>query len=129
MSQATYGGCFPNPLTDEKFAEYEKQIHDLKPSPLKDSLRIVFNCCQRWWEIPESTSEKVWLHPSGKGTVIPLNKDEKLDDLIPWDHELESIKILFDGVTDVPVRNMCFHLLWHVIELSLGREPLTKDKL
>lgn len=30
---------------------------------------------------------------------------------------------------DTSLRNAAFHLLWHVVELDLDREPLTSDKL
>ncbi len=84
---------------------------------------------------------------------------EILDELIPWGHELEAIQRLFDSLptgasheefveVTTPdgkparvrqsvivypeakaLRDMAFHLLWHVKELDVGREPLTTDKL
>lgn len=32
-------------------------------------------------------------------------------------------------IEPTPIRNMAFHLLWHVRELNLDREPMTSDKI
>ena len=73
-------------------------------------------------------------HPSGVGIIIPLEESiaTQLFDDIPWDHEIDAIQKLCDEIdnsTQKELRDMAFHLLWHVKELSIDREPMTSDKL
>lgn len=87
-----------------------------------------------------------------QATIVRLQKDhaDALDEHIPWGHELKGMRELFDSLpTGISgeemhegrrrnivgdpeakaLRDAAFHLLWHVIELDLGREPTTTDKL
>ncbi len=132
--QSHVGGSFAPPLTNELLASYRETVDALPTSPIKDALSALLNCCGVWWELPDPVGTAMWQHQSGRGTVVKLQADHAatLDPHIPWAHELESFKALFDAIsndTQRDLRNLAFHLLWHVIELDLGREPLTKDKL
>jgi hypothetical protein len=68
------------------------------------------------------------------GVVVPLDDPiaKELYDAIPWEHEIAGIQSLFDSIDRVSqrdLRNAAFHLLWHVKELNLDREPITNDKI
>lgn len=151
MPQAHIGGSFAPPLSDEKLASYATLIASMPPSAERDACALLMTCCEKWWNLPEPAGTAARAHPSGVGTIIALQDDHKaeLDPHIPWGHELAAIQALFDqlptGTTEQPpthkprhvvtdalahnIRNMAFHLLWHVRELDLDREPLTADKL
>lgn len=125
------GGTFAPPLSDEKLGEYAAFIEKLDGSPVKDAMASLLACVRAWWELPEPVETAQSKHPSGRGTIVRLQNDhaKALWDLIPWKHELDSIQSLFDGIKETAIRNAAFHLLWHVRELDLDREPLTNDKL
>lgn len=155
MPQPRIGGSFAPPLTDELLAKYRKTIKALPAGPVKDALGSLMPCCEKWWDLPEPSGTKTAKHLVGVGTIVSLQDDHRhaLDEHIPWEHELDAIQRLFDAlptgttppgqeqfvdgvrravVTDPAardLRNMAFHLLWHVRELNLDREPLTADKL
>lgn len=134
MARPQFGGTFAPPLSDEKLIEYRVLADALPASPVKDALLSLLACCEKWWELPEPAATKQWAHPSGKGTVVALQDDhaQALWDLIPWKHELDATQSLFDAIdpaADRDLRNAAFHLLWHVKELDLDREPLTADRL
>lgn len=125
-------GSFSPPLTDAALGNYRAQISALPVSPLRDALGALLDCCDKWWALPESTGEGK-LHAVGVGLVVDL--DEKvaavLEPHIPWDEEIAMIQGLCDAipVDQTPLRDCAFHLLWHVKELALDREPMTSDKL
>lgn len=127
------GGSFAPPLTDSKISQYKSLIESQTSGPLKDSLTTLLKCCEHWYNIPESEGTQVRDHPSGVGNIVPLDEVsmEALDDDIPWEHELNAIQGLCDAipVSEKELRDAAFHLLWHVKELNLDREPLTADKL
>lgn len=131
--QPRIGGTFAPPLSDELLNRYADAISALPACPVKDALASLMPCCKTWWDLPEPEGTLKRAHPSGVGTIVPLTDEhaKALDPHIPWGHELDSIQALFDLIplTDKAVRDMAFHLLWHVRELDLGREPLTADKL
>jgi hypothetical protein len=134
MSQPRIGGSFAPPLSDVLLASYQSLVAALPASPVKDALAALLHCCGVWWKLPEPAGTAQWAHPSGKGTIVSLQADHAraLDDHIPWKHELEGMKVLFeslDPVSQHELRNAAHHLLWHVVELDLGREPLTTDRL
>lgn len=128
------GGSFAPPLTDAKIASYKAAITALPLSPVKDACEVLLTCCEKWWELPEPNGTEVKPHPVGRGQIVSLQSDhaEALEPHIPWKHEIEGMKVLFDGIsneTQKPLRDMAHHLLWHVIELDLEREPITADRL
>jgi hypothetical protein len=127
------GGSFAPPVSDETLASYDRQIAALPDSPIKSALQTCLTCVKQWWELPESTGGGR-PHPVGVGYIVDLDKQHQatLWEAIPWKHEIEAIQKLFDDIpadTQRDLRNMAFHLLWHVKELDLDREPMTADKL
>jgi len=127
------GGSFAPPLTDEKLAAF-KALAASAPGPVRDAMTTLQACVEKWWELPDSGPDGSRPHPSGRGTIVPLDGPiaSALDEHIPWEHELAAYSNLFsaiDPVTQRDLRNAAFHLLWHVKELNFGREPLTADKL
>lgn len=134
MPQPRVGGTFAPPLSDNLLGQYRQRIAGMEESPVKDACVTLLRCCEKWWELPEPLNTQRHGHPSGTGTVVQMLDEHKaeLDPHIPWKHELDAMQALFDGidpVNDRDARNMAFHLLWHVKELDLGREPLTNDLL
>lgn len=141
MAQQRVGGSFAPPLDDQKLAAYRALIDAVPVSPARDALDALHKCCAAWWDLPESTGTGTRPHASGRGTIVDLAEPAKktLWDLIPWTHELLAMggrtdekgtyhPGLFDAL-ESELRNAAFHLLWHVRELDLDREPLTADKL
>src|SRR6185369_1912073 len=99
--------CFAPPLTDELLAHDKALADALPPSPIKDAMNALLACVLKWWELPESTSPGI-PHESGSGFKVALHPDvaAALDDHIPWQHEIESYKTLFESVeSDVCARN------------------------
>ena len=126
------GGSFAPPLTDDKLASYMK-LAETAPREIADAMLTLLNCAEKWWNLPESTGGGK-PHPSGRGQIVPLDATiaKKLWDHIPWKRELDSMEPLFEAIDpskDKPLRDACFHLLWHARELDLDREPITNDKI
>jgi hypothetical protein len=124
------GGSFAPPLTDELLAKYQASISGMDQGPVRDACATLLAACVAWWNQPESSGSGT-PHPSGRGSVVPLDYITKaaLWELIPWTHEIDGIRSLLDTLPAGPTRDMAFHLLWHVVELDLDREPITADKL
>jgi hypothetical protein len=128
------GGSFAPPLTDDALERYRGLAAGLpKNSRIRSIMDDMLACCDKWWDLPESNGTGK-PHATGLGTVVTLSADnaKALDSHIPWDDELETWKRVLDGIdaeTNKELRDAAHHLLWHVCELSLGREPLTADKL
>ena len=65
--------------------------------------------------------------------MVPLEEAEveRIFDVVPWDHELDAIQSLFDGIPPEKrdLRNAAFHLLWFGKELVKDREPMTIDTI
>lgn len=135
MAKQRIGGTFAPPLTDELLASYRKMIDGVPAkTQLREALESCFACCAKWWDLPESTNGKATPHASGRGVILDLDAPvaEALWDRIPWEEELETYGKLFDGInpaSERDLRNAAFHLLWHVRELNLDREPITNDKV
>jgi len=132
LSQQRFGGTSAPPLSDEKLASYRTLIETTSnETRLGDYLRQVLNCVERWWELPESAGTPEKMHPSGSGVIVELTKEiqKELFDLIPWEKDIESIQAEFETLPNGDLRNCAFHLLWHVKELNLDREPITLDKI
>jgi hypothetical protein len=134
MTPRQVGGSFAPPLDDAKMGAYRAAVAQQSAGPVKDALAALLACCARWWDLPEPQGTRTWDHPSGRGAVVGLEEAHarELDDLIPWAHELDAMQTLFEGIDaaqNKPLRDIAFHLLWHVKELDRGREPLTSDKL
>lgn len=135
LKQVHVGGSFAPPLTDDLMAAYRAMFDKVDPqSQLRAALDVCYACCSKWWELPESTNGNTKMHPTGRGVIQALD-DSIAKDLwehIPWTSEIDTFANLFERIsneTNKPLRDAAHHLLWHVRELDLDREPLTKDKL
>lgn len=147
MAQPHIGGSFAPPLSDELLAKYKAMVEALQPSPVKDAMEKLLHCCGVWWDLPESNNGST-PHPVGVGVVRHLDEAHKraLWDHIPWSHrstepkigafgpngELDHMAEILETIsndTQRDLRNAAHHLLWHVVELDLDREPMTTDKL
>ena len=127
------GGSFAPPI-DEALLDQYAQLVATAPEQIADALRALLNCFRQWWEQPESGPDGSRPHPSGRGTIVPLDEPiaSALYDHIPWREELDMYAALFeriDAVKHAALRNACFHLLWYARELDLDREPITADKV
>lgn len=132
MAKRQIGGSFAPPLSDELLDKYQALIAQSQGA-IKDTLTTLLTCCRKWWELPESVGGGN-AHPSGRGFIVELDHaiKESLWDLIPWPHEIKAMESLLntlDPIGQKDLRNAAFHLLWHVKELDLDREPITTDKL
>lgn len=122
------------PLTDDSLTEYRAVVNS-SPQGLnkvqKAILEELLNCVERWWQLPESQSRKQ-LHVTGAAFITPLdaNTQDQLASVLPAAEDIRVYETCLDSITETPIRNMAFHLMWFVKELALGkREPVTTDKL
>lgn len=128
------GGSFAPPLSDDLLASYRALIEAVpEKTRLREALDTLYRCAAAWWELPESTGGKAARHAL-LGSVVSLDEEiaAALWENIPWEDELGIIQAACDEIDandQAPLRNAAFHLLWHVKELNLDREPLTADKL
>lgn len=147
--------CLATPLTEELIAKYDSIIACLPDAmrEVRDAMNECMACVKKWWELPDSTRQDVQrfntLQAGQSKTILvqPLDK-QLIDDLwevTPYTRECEPWKELFEALPSGTVeengvcrlvdpaanelRNAAFHLLWHVIELSLDREPVTAERL
>lgn len=133
--------CYAPPLTDDKITSYEDAIAALADGPVKDALDKLLKCVQAWWALPDSTRTdgEVMEHIHQGRTIevkeIPFTDDlvQALWDVTPYPYELAGLSTshddgLFDSLQG-DLRDMAFHLLWHVNEIARDREPITLDKL
>lgn len=132
--------CLAPALTDDTLSRYAALIAGLGPdqAELQDALAALLKCVATWWELPDSTESPV--HWAWRGTQrvaqIPLSDAlaRALWDVTPWMRELDTLSTPrddgpFDRLPPGELRDMAFHLLWHAKELTLDREPMTRDKL
>lgn len=125
------GGSFAPPITDEVLDRYEDLAGIASSGPVKDEILKLIEMVRVFRQTPDSSlpSEP---HPSGRGEIVPLEDAEiqRIWDHVPWDHEIDALKNLFDLIpADSMLRNPAFHLLWYAVELSKDREPITIDRL
>lgn len=134
MPQPYLGGSFAPPLTDHCLPRYKALAEALDArDPIRDAMLKLHACVLHWWGLPESGGP-ARSHQSGVGAVVPLDREfqDALWEHIPWGHELDAMAALFEGIDPVrqkPLRDAAHHLLWHVKELDLDREPATTDVL
>lgn len=136
--------CMAPALTDETLDRY-RQLAAAAAGPVRDSMLACLVAIGHWWELPDSSrtdgDRLKLLRRAAAGEprsetvyeLVPLEETHKdqLDDLIPWPHEIAAMQGLFDTipVEQKELRDAAFHLLWHLKELDLGREPATLDRL
>lgn len=133
-------GCFAPPLTDEAIERYHQLIQAVKDDELREAMEACMDCVKLWWSLPVSKDEPgqpITVLHRGKETSfreVPLQDDhvEQLWDVTPWLREVDAMKVLFERISPTSqkeLRDAAHHLLWHVQELALYREPLTSDVL
>lgn len=133
MAKSRIGGSFAPPLTAQNLKTY-RELANTAPDPrVRDAMLPLCEMVEAFQKTPESRRSG-HPHPSGAGTIIPLEDAEikRIWDLVPWDYECNALGELFETIpanTEKPLRNAAFHLLWYARELTLDREPLTTDKL
>jgi len=132
------------PLTDELLATYRKAIDALpSDSPYKVALDNCWKCCKTWWELPEPEGTQRNAQPWGE--IVAMHDDHKkaLWDLIPWEHELDSLAGapegrlgLFDEIeADANIRNAERGQQWnmavikHVISTFYPDDPNEYDRI
>lgn len=105
---AANSGSFAPPLTDELLDEYEALVTELssqKDWPVGSGtaeivkyLKLLLNCCRKWWELPESSQEGSRPHPCGTGIHNPLDTPyvHALALCMPTASELQLMGNLFD---------------------------------
>lgn len=138
----------PEPLTDELLKKYRDLANGIDDPRLKDVFEMMLGCVEMWWNLPES-KEKPIPTPTlerdpttGRSVIknilliVPLSDDlvDKLWDHTPWRDEIQVLSNpkatgILDTLPPGDLQKAAFHLLWHCAELSLDREPTTKDKL
>lgn len=132
MARIRIGGSFAPPLTAEKLAHY-KSLAKNAGGQIGDYMAQLAKMLETFRETPDSQQPGT-PHPSGRGTIVPLEdaEIERIWDVVPWAEELDVIGKVFDTIpaaTQAELRNAAFHLLWFGRELCADREPITNDKL
>lgn len=126
------GGTFAPPIGGGQLDDYEI-LASKASGPVGDSMLKLIMMVRKFQETPASSLPGT-PHRSGVGLVVPLEpaEVERIDPVVPWEHELDAMARLFDGINLVgqkALRDAAFHLLWYGRELFLDREPMTKDRL
>jgi hypothetical protein len=130
--------CFAPTITREKLARYETLVEDA-PARVADYMSQLIDMVKLFYETPTS-SHAPRMIPVRLGTKheeVPAVKleDEEIEriwDAVPWMDELDVMGKQFDTLSaeneaDRELRNAAFHLLWYGRELTLDREPMTKE--
>lgn len=130
------GGSFAPPLDGATLDAYGELAGKASP-PVAEAMNILIKMAAAYRarpaakgkgkaSAPAAASEP---HPSGLGAIVALApaEVERLDPVVPWDHELKMYGELFEGIdagADKATRDAAFHLLWLGRELFLDREPI-----
>lgn len=123
--------CFAPPLTEEMLDRYRRLVGKVRPkTEIRKVLDSLLACCEAWWQAPEPRARRTKF--GVKHAVVPLDEAGKaaLRGNLPTRDDLATCSTVLDGidaVTEKELRDASFHLLWHCVELSRGREPMTKD--
>ena len=133
MSDERRGGSFAPPLTAEALAAYETLAASAAPQ-VRDGMKVLIALAAEYRKLESRAVATGDPHPSGRGRVVSLAVAvaDAIDPLLPWDDELKMYAQVFDRIDPIangPLRDAAHHLLWYAVELSLGREPITTDRL
>lgn len=124
--------CFAPPLSDEVLAGYRTLIESVSQPDLRDVLLELLTAVESWWSLPYSDAAGLTT-PNGV-RLVPLEPEmiAALDATTPWPHELDASQRFIDTRSNnlsPDLRHAAYHLLWHARELSIDREPATKDRI
>lgn len=125
-------GSFAPPLAPKQLAVY-RALAQAAPPSIADAMVALCDMMEMYHGHPPSTRESI-PHRSGIVAMTPLESHvvAALDPWVPWLHECKMYGELFaqlDPVKERDLRNAAHHLLWHAVELTHDREPLTTDRL
>jgi hypothetical protein len=128
--QKQIGGSFAPPVDDQKLSHYEALMAAVEDRQVREYGESLVKMLRTFQAAPSSKA-KSKPHPSGRGTITPLEQAEieRIWDCVPWPEECDAIDVVFDRLPSGDVRNAAYHLLWFARELSIDREPCTTDKL
>ncbi len=124
-------GTFAPVITPELLSTYRTIVEEQAPKEIRQELLNLCQMMEVFQETPESQEPKE-PHPTNTGFVQRLSEAEirRIDSFVPWDWE---IKALARQCRDLPpksaTRKAAYHLLWYARELTLDREPCTRNKL
>ncbi len=129
-----FGGAFAPPISQAHLTGYTILIDAVADATKRAALQRLLSCVTHWYNLPESDPTQGKMHPCGVGTIIPLDSTVKnaLAQHIPSGPEIKIYEAVAESInhnTHKDLRNAAHHLLWHVKELALGREPITLDKV
>lgn len=132
-TRVRFGGSFAPPIDDDTLDRYEELAESCPDRKAGEAMASLCTMLRTFRETPES-KEAGKPHPSGRGTIVPLESTEveRIDPVVPWPEELDVYGTWFDKfdpVADKELRDAAFHLLWFGRELTQDREPMTADKL
>lgn len=128
--QKQIGGSFAPPVDDQKLSHYEALMAAVEDRQVREYGESLLKMLRTFRASPDSKA-KSKPHPSGRGTITPLEQAEidRIWDFVPWPEECDAIDVVFERLPSGDVRNAAYHLLWFARELSIDREPCTCDKL
>jgi hypothetical protein len=132
-STTRIGGSFAPPLDAKGLAAYRKLADDADPQ-VSAAMKGLADMVDLHRKGPDGGAQKATKgtpHGSGRGMVVPLPEEEvkRIWDAVPWQEELDMYATIFDRISDKPLRDAAFHLLWYGRELFLDRVPLTADQI
>lgn len=134
------GGSFAPTLTTEKVAKYRELATQASP----EVAEVMVKLCDmvEHFNITPASTQASTPHPIGafrdrngkhrSPMITPLSQEEiqRIDEKVPWNHEIEMYKLLFDSIpndSQKEIRDAAHHLLWYAVELEMDREPITMD--
>lgn len=129
MKKILIGGSFAPTIDEQKLAEYRTIASAVEDRQAAQYMTDLCDMVELFKQTPDSTESGV-PHPV-IGVIVPLAQEEidRIWDAVPWPQECDVIGEVFETLTDPAQRNAAFHLLWYARELSVDREPLTKERI
>jgi hypothetical protein len=124
------GGSFAPPVTDDHLKADWPELIEQTTGLTRAALEQLHRLAKAHRKHPPVKGAAGTRHASGQGLVVPLTAaaQSAVASNLPTRDELAVYAQLFEPLAG-DVRDAAFHLLWYATELSLGREPMTTDKL
>ncbi len=136
MQAITGPHAYAHELTDAELASY-LDLANKADAAIKEAMLELYDLVKKWWDIPVSKTPKTPVHVL---TAAGLLHDHSTHQLLD-EESMEAMKGLgfqvdtllmfqkrFENIQDTATCDAAHHLLWHAIELSQGREPMTKKE-